>query len=70
VEENTMNLLKQSGDKELFSEERSSKENTMNLLKQSGDKELFSEERSSKENTLLYSFCRILTYPSVKAYVK
>jgi len=46
-----MNLSKRSGDKELFSGERSSKENTMNLSKRSGDKELFSGERSSKENT-------------------
>jgi hypothetical protein len=49
--ENTMNLSKHSGDKELFSEVQT-KENTMNLSKQSGDKELFSEERSSKENTI------------------
>jgi len=47
-----MNLSKRSGDKELFSEERSSKENTMNLSKRSGDKELFSEEKSSKENII------------------
>jgi len=50
--ENTMNLSKLSGDKELFSGEQSSKENTMNLSKRSGDKELFSEEGSSKENTM------------------
>jgi hypothetical protein len=37
--ENTMNLSKQSEDKELFSGERSSKENTMNLSKLSEDKE-------------------------------
>jgi len=48
-----MNLSERSGDKELFSGERSSKENTMNLSERSGDKELFSGERSSKENTVL-----------------
>jgi hypothetical protein len=36
----TMNLSKQSGDKELFYRILV-KENTMNLSKQSGDKELF-----------------------------
>jgi hypothetical protein len=51
-----MNLLKQCGDKELFSGEQSSKEITMNLLKQCGDKELFSVERSSKENTILINY--------------
>jgi hypothetical protein len=47
---NTMNLSKQSGDKELFSGV-SMKENTMNLSQQSGDKELFSGV-STKENTM------------------
>jgi hypothetical protein len=41
MEENTMNLSKQSGDKELFSVMQM-KENTMNLSNRSGDKELFS----------------------------
>jgi GR25 family glycosyltransferase involved in LPS biosynthesis len=61
--ENTMNLLEQSEDKELFSEDLSSnentlfygtivEENTMNLLERSEDKELFSEEQRSKENTM------------------
>jgi hypothetical protein len=48
--ENTMNLSKHSGDKELFSEVQT-KENTMNLSKHSGDKELFSEVQT-KENTM------------------
>jgi hypothetical protein len=39
-----MNLSTHSGDKELFSGERSSNENTMNLSTHSGDKELFSGE--------------------------
>jgi len=40
VEENTMNLSKRSGDKELFYGTLV-EENTMNLSKRSGDKELF-----------------------------
>jgi hypothetical protein len=50
VKENTMNLSKQSEDKEPFSEALA-KENTMNLSKQSEDKELFSEALA-KENTM------------------
>jgi hypothetical protein len=47
---NTMNLSKQSGDKELFSGVKT-KENTMNLSKQIGDNELFSGVKT-KENTI------------------
>ena len=50
-ENNTMNLLERSGDKELFTE-TIVEENTINLSEYNGDKELFTGEQRLKENTM------------------
>jgi TATA-box binding protein (TBP) (component of TFIID and TFIIIB) len=52
INKNTMNLSKQSGDKEIVSGEKSSKVNTMNLSKQSGDKELLSGTKVEENKEL------------------